>query len=167
MRCLSFFSYNGSINELIIRDIILDFRSIIKRHVSIIDKQKKCAYIMQEAVNNILNYYKKNSFIDDKKIKIDCSKEEDNNTAITLKFTSNMYRVDIPAFEKKIIKLNALQKTELKTELQSILDAPILKENSANLGLLSMILKSDEKLKYQFINIDDVFCTFTLVNHIK
>ena len=60
-----------------------------------------------------------------------------------------------------------MQKPGLQKEFHSTLNAPMLKENSANLGLLTIMIKADNKLKYQFIDIDDVFCTFTLVNYIN
>ena len=155
------YSYSGLINPEIKTKIILDFRETVKAKISTVDKQKKSAYILQEAVNNVLNYYTDMRFTDTSSTSITCSSFSDNKT-IELTFTSDMLTHDAASLEAKLNNLNCIQTESLKEELASNLNKPISNERGANIGLITIILKSNNKLKYEFIKIDAFISKFTL-----
>lgn len=155
------YSYSGLINPEIKTKIILDFRNTVKTKIPTVDKQKRSAYILQEAVNNVLNYYTDKHFTDTSNASIACSTFSDDNT-IELMFTSEMLAHDAASMEIKLNNLNCIQVETLKEELASNLNKPLSNGRGASIGLITMILKSNNKLKYEFARIDAFICKFTL-----
>lgn len=155
-----FFSYHGKLNEQLKRQIILEFRDSVKKNIGTTGDQKKCAYILQEAIDNIMIYYKDNDFIHSKQMAVSCSIE--GHSHITLNFTNELYKRDATMLKKKIQSINSKSPLETKAMLHELLEAPTCEEHGAHLGLLSMLIKSHNTLKYRFTNVDDNFCTFDL-----
>jgi hypothetical protein len=155
------YSYSGLINPEIKTRIILDFRKTVKAKIPTVDKQKKSAYILQEALNNVLNYYTDMRFTDTSSASISCSTFSDNRD-IELIFASDMLTQDAASLEAKLNNLNGIQVEALKEELLSNLNKPISGDRGASIGLITMILKSNNKLKYEFTKTDAFICKFTL-----
>lgn len=155
------YSYSGVINPEIKAGIILDFRNTVKARIPTVDKQKKSAYILQEAVTNVLNYYTDRHFTDTSHTSITCSTCSEGRN-IELSVTSDMLIQDAASLEAKLNKLNDIQVEALKEELASNLNKPISSDRGANIGLITMMLKSNNKLKYEFIKTDAFICKFTL-----
>jgi hypothetical protein len=155
------YSYDGLMNQEIKPKIILDFRETVKAKIPTIDKQKRSAYIFQEAVNNIFNYYTDVNFTDAHSASITCLSFSES-TSIELSFISDMLTHDAASLETKLTDLNGIQTESLKEELVLNLNKPISNDRGANIGLITIILKSNNKLKYEFIKIDAFICKFTL-----
>ncbi len=155
------YSYSGLINPVIKRKIIMDFRVAVKEDIQSVDKQKKSVYILQEAISNVLNYYTDINFTETKNTSAHCTSFIDNET-IKLEFVSVILNNDIPSLEKKINNLNCIRFENLKEELALNLNKPISNDRGANIGLITILLKSNNKLKYEFTKIDTFTSKFTL-----
>lgn len=155
------YSFNGLINLEIKNKIISDFKHIAKEEIELVDKQKKCVYILQEAINNIFNYYTDNNLIDSYTVNVACKFQEDNKN-IKLEFSSSILLKDVNHLESKINNLNCIEQSELKQAFNLQINQPITDKKGAGLGLITMALKSNNKLNYKFATINNTVSNFTL-----
>lgn len=155
------YSFNGLINLEIKNKIISDFKHIAKEEIELVDKQKKCVYILQEAINNIFNYYTDNNLLDTYTVNVACKFQEDNKN-IKLEFSSSILLKDVNHLESKINNLNCIEQSELKQAFNMQINQPITDKKGAGLGLITMALKSNNKLNYKFTAINNTVSNFTL-----
>lgn len=154
-----FFSYYGPLTEQLSRHIISNFRTSLKKVIEDPGVHKKCAYILQEAINNMLSYYKANQLAQSGKATINCYLKD---RLLMLHFSNELYKSDAVILEGRIERINSQDPAEATQLFHQLLDGPALQEKGAGLGLLSLLRKSGHPLKYRFTDVDPIFCTFDL-----
>ncbi|MBI1837533.1 MAG: hypothetical protein HYR91_09745 [Flavobacteriia bacterium] len=65
--------------------------------------------------------------------------------------------------EAKLIKINSLGKEELREYYQTILsNGAVSEKGTAGLGMIDIARKSGNKLEYEFLDVDENYCFFSL-----
>ncbi len=87
-------------------------------------------------------------------------KNEDAYHVITGNY---LYQEEIPPFNKLLGEINTLSREEIKARYNNILlNGEISDKDGAGLGLLDILLKSNGKLDYEFIHIQDNLSFYVL-----
>ena len=65
--------------------------------------------------------------------------------------------------EERLIKINSLDKEQLRDYYQSVLcNGTVSDKGTAGLGMIDIARKSGNKLEYEFLDIDENHCFFSL-----
>ena len=124
--------------------------------------KKRVFNIMVECLENMLKHTQELSFIDyDFDVvypKISINEDEEKFEIIS---QNTLLNKDIVKLKENIDNLNALDKERLKKHYENrIFNTKISNKGGAGLGLIDIVMKSENKIDYEFIKIDEVISIF-------
>ncbi len=162
-------SFKGNIEPKLLSSI-LDIMEKKLTNINEPSKIKKKIYnVLVECLQNLYHHIGSTSVIDVNQEKL----EENEKSAIFMVgkdddcykiFTGNQIPTDdVEGLKLKIDKVNTLNKTDLKSYYQDILNnGEMSLKGGGGLGLIDIARKSGNKLNYSFQKLDDEISFFTL-----
>jgi hypothetical protein len=155
-------SYKGEINNELLETIY----SSMDRHFSddTSEKQRKRFFhVLVEALQNVFHHQSRVNI--SSLVKPDESGFIilDNGNAFQLITGNYVYNIAVPDLKNKIDEVNVMQPEELRKHYQQVLSETELSEKGgAGLGIIEMVRRSGNPLKYEFKQVNDSISFFCL-----
>lgn len=155
--------FKGEITDSLLTSILQLIDDKLEKRIEDSRVKKKVFNILLECLQNIYNYYQYQEFKDVKMHSaiLMIKKREESYYVITGNYMSQSR---VSKLKDKIDKVNELSKDELKDFYKSVLNNPEQTSDTggAGLGLIDIARKSGEPIKYNFDNIDEKHCFYSL-----
>lgn len=165
----SMLSFKGIITKDLLETVLEVIEAKLIETEDSLVKRKKVYNVLVECLQNLYHHNEKNVSDSDslslRSAIFLVSKVEDYYEIKTGNYVHNN---EISSIEEKIIKINQLDKDELRELYRHILkNGELSHKGTAGLGLIDIARKSGNDLKYEFITVDkdySFFCLNVMIN---
>jgi hypothetical protein len=159
-----------SFNGIVTADFLASVLHLMETKMQTLDesskRKKKVFNVLVECIQNLYHHID-----DDKSLKVKTKKETRNALIIVVKNkagfliqTGNYIEKELALeLEERLIKINSLDRVQLRDYYQNILiNGSVSDKGTAGLGMIDIARKSGNKLEYEFLDIDENHCFFSL-----
>ncbi len=155
------FSYLGKLSDDEFDGVLSHIEKVLITNLDSKSSVKKVFNILIESTQNLHSYLRDPDKLKEKENVIVVVKECDQYYSV---MTGNyLLKSEISVIKSRIDIINTLSKKEVKELYRGILDIGMLGQSGgAGLGLVDLARRSDNKLTYNFKEIDSKFAFFTL-----
>lgn len=155
------FSYLGKLSDNEFDSVLSHIEKVLITNIDSKSSVKKIFNILIESTQNLHSYLNDQVYLREKDNVIVVVKECNEYYVVT---TGNcLLNSEVSVIKSRIDLINTLSKKEVKELYRGILDVGAFGQSGgAGLGLVDLARRSDNKLTYNFKEIDDKFAFFTL-----
>jgi hypothetical protein len=159
-----------SFNGILTADFLVSVLHLMETKMQTLDesskRKKKVFNVLVECIQNLYHHID-----DDVSLKVKTKKETRNALIIVVKNeagfliqTGNYIEREFALeLEERLIKINSLDRVQLRDYYQNILiNGSVSDKGTAGLGMIDIARKSGNKLEYEFLEIDENHCFFSL-----
>jgi hypothetical protein len=159
-----------SFNGIVTADFLDSVLHLMETKMQTLDesskRKKKVFNVLVECIQNLYHHIE-----DDLILKVKTKKETRNALIIVVKNeegfliqTGNYIERELALeLEERLIKINSLDRVQLRDYYQNILiNGSVSDKGTAGLGMIDIARKSGNKLEYEFLDIDENHCFFSL-----
>lgn len=159
-----------SFNGIVTADFLASVLHLMESKMQALDecsrRKKKVFNVLVECIQNLYHH------IDDD-VSLNNSKGKEPRTALIMVVklkegflvqTGNYIEREIAVdLEEKLLKINSLDKNQLREYYQDVLsNGEVSEKGTAGLGMIDIARKSGNKLEYEFLDVDEKHCFFSL-----
>lgn len=155
------FSYLGKLSDDEFDSVLSHIEKVLITNIDSKSSVKKVFNILIESTQNLHSYLSEQDRLEEKENVIVVVKQYDDYYVV---MTGNyLLRSEISVIQSRIDIINTLSKKEVRELYRGVLDIGALSESGgAGLGFIDLARRSDNKLTYNFKEIDEKFAFFTL-----
>lgn len=159
-------SFNGIVTADFLASVLHLMESKMKALDECSKRKKKVFNVLVECIQNLYHHID-----DDATMNSSNGKEPRTALIMVVKLkdgflvqTGNYIEKEIAIdLEERLIKINSLDKEQLRDYYQAVLsNGEVSDKGTAGLGMIDIARKSGNKLEYEFLDIDEQHCFFSL-----
>lgn len=156
-------AFTGYFDHLVTTSLLKNIKNKLSVLQSATGIDKKVYNVLVESIENISKYSTLRNQKQNIAMLLLC-KSEDHFTVIT---GNHILNNDIPILKKKLDKVASLNPVELKKMYREQMLSKRTHENSAGLGIIDIAIKSENRIKYDFKQLNDHTSFYLFQTEIK